>query len=555
MNLEEIEKTELWQLYEKGVNYNRMMNMYSDTDTNFRFYNGDQWQGLKSGGIEPVSYNVLKPIVKHQVGTINQNLWGINYSSDNFDNEDMIKLGKKVCSLLNKRASRVFEKDNMDYKLRKVSKQSAINDEGLIYVDYNEETDDPVNEIVNKVDVCYGNENSSDIQSQPYIIIKTRKPVSYVQELARSKGVDEFSVLNIRGDNDTIEESGEHAKYEVDDMCTIITKMYKKNGTVHFSKATKFVDIQKDIDTGLTLYPLVHMVWEEVEGYSRGIGLVKYLRPNQIEINKTLMRRTLTVKQTAYQQRVVLIDAIQNPSAIGEVGSTIKVQGMQIDDVRKAFSYTNPAQMSPDATNLQTELIQTTRDLNNSSELATGNVNPEDASGRAILAVQQASNMPLGEQTLALKTMIEDLARIYLDMWKTYAEQGLRVVDTDDNDEQVINQITVEMLQELQATVRVDVTPKSPYDKFAVEQSIENLFMSEKISFEEYVKLLPEDSVMPKQQLQIIVEDRQQAQQEIAQMQAQANQLMSQSNQIMQNEEEIANIEAMGNQMAEATAM
>ena len=555
MNLEEIEKTELWQLYEKGVNYNRMMNMYSDTDKNFRFYNGDQWQGLKSGGIEPVSYNVLKPIVKHQVGTINQNLWAINYSSDNFDNEDMMRLGKEVCSLLNKRASRVFEKDNMDYKLRKVSKQSAINDEGLIYVDYNEETDDPVNEIVNKVDVCYGNENSSDIQSQPYIIIKTRKPVSYVQELARSKGVDEFNVLNIRGDNDTIEESGEHAKYEVDDMCTVITKMYKKNGTVHFSKATKYVDIQKDIDSGLTLYPLAHMVWEEVEGYSRGIGIVEYLIPNQIDINRTLMRRTLTVKQTAYPQKAVLIDAIQNPSAIGEVGSTIKVQGMQIDDVRKAFSYTMPAQMSTDATNLQAELIQNTRDLNNSSELATGNVNPEDASGRAILAVQQASNMPLGEQTLALKTMIEDLARIYLDMWKTYAEQGLRVVDTDDNDKQVINQITVEMLQELQATVRVDITPKSPYDKFAVEQSIENLFMNEKISFEEYVKLLPEDSVMPKQQLQIIIEDRQQAQQEIAQMQAQANQLMSQSNQIMQNEEEIANIEAMGNQMAEATAM
>lgn len=555
MNLEEIEKTELWQLYEKGVNYNRMMSMYSDTDKNFRFYNGDQWQGLKSGGIEPVSYNVLKPIVKYQVGTINQNLWAINYSSDNFDNADMMKLGKEVCSLLNKRASRVFEKDNMDYKLRKVSKQSAINDEGLIYVDYNEETDDPVNEIVNKVDVCYGNENSSDIQSQPYIIIKTRKPVSYVQELAKAKGVDEFTILNIRGDNDTIEESGEHAKYEVDDMCTIITKMYKKNGTVHFSKATKFVDIQKDIDTGLTLYPLVHMVWEEVEGYSRGIGIVKYLIPNQIEINRTLMRRTLTVKQTAYPQKAVLIDAIQNPSAIGEVGSTIKVQGMQIDDVRKAFSYTMPAQMSTDATNLQTELIQTTRDLNNSSELATGNVNPEDASGRAILAVQQASNMPLGEQTLALKTMIEDLARIYLDMWKTYAEQGLRVVDTDDNDEQVINQITVEMLQELQATVRVDITPKSPYDKFAVEQSIENLFMSEKISFEEYVKLLPEDSVMPKQQLQIIIEDRQQAQQEIAQMQAQANQLMSQSNQVIQNQEEIANIEAMGNQMTEAAAM
>ena len=136
MDLKEIEETELWQLWQKGVSYNQMMGMYTDTDKNYRFYNGDQWKGLKSGGIEPVSFNAIKPIVKHQVGTINQNLWAINYSSDNFDNEEMIKLGEQICSLLNKRASRIFEKDQMDYKLRKVSKQSAINDEGIIYVDY-----------------------------------------------------------------------------------------------------------------------------------------------------------------------------------------------------------------------------------------------------------------------------------------------------------------------------------------------------------------------------------------------------------------------------------
>ena len=211
--------------------------------------------------------------------------------------------------------------------------------------------------------------------------------------------------------------------------------------------------------------------------------------------------------------------------------------------------------MSSDANNLQQELISTTRDLNNSSELATGNVNPEDASGRAILAVQQASNMPLGEQTLALKTMIEDLARIYLDMWKTYAEDGLKVVDNSNPEEVEVNRISIELLEQLQATVRVDITPKSPYDKFAVEQSIENLFMNGKISFEEYVKLLPEDSVMPKQKLEIIIKDRQEAQQQIAGMQARANQMMEQSNQIMQNEQDIANIEAQGNQMVETTAM
>lgn len=555
MNTEEIAKTRLWEMYEKGVSFNRIMNMYTDTDRNYRFFNGNQWDGLKSGTIEPVSYNVIKPIVKHHVGTINQNLWAINYSSDNFDDEYTILLGKRICDLLNKRASRVFEKDNMDYKLRKVSRQSAINDEGLIYVDYDEETDDPINEIINKVDVCYGNENSSDIQSQPYIIIKTRRPVSYVQSLARAKGVSENEIDKIIGDKDNYEESGEHAKYEVDDMCTILMKMYKQDGTVHFEKATKYVEIQKDSDSGLKLYPLVHMVWEEVEGYSRGIGIVKYLIPNQIEINRTLMRRTLTVKQTAYPQKVALIDMIQNPKAIGEVGSTIKVQGMTIDDVRKVFSYTTPAQMSTDATQLQTELIQTTRDLNNSSEMATGNINPEDASGRAILAVQQASNMPLGEQILALKTMIEDLARIYLDMWKTYAENGLQIVDDSNPEKFQMNQITMEMLEQLQASVKVDITPKSPYDKFAVEQSIENLFMNNKITFEEYVDLLPEDSVMPKQSLQEIIDKRKEAQQQIMQMQAQANSIVNQSEQYLQGQDEIANIESMGNQMMQTAEM
>lgn len=546
MNIEEIEKTSLWELYEKGVNYNRRMNMYTDTDKNYRFYNGNQWYGLKSGSIEPVSFNVIKPIVKHQVGIINQNLWAINYSSDNFDNEDMIKLGKQVCDLLNKRASRVFEKDNMDYKLRKVSKQAAINDEGVIYVDYNEETDDPINEILSKCDVYYGNENSSDIQSQPYIILKSRKPVSFIQELARKKGVSEEEINNIVGDNDTDTSSGEHSKEEIDDMCTMLLRMYKKNGTVYFERATKYVEIQKEVDSGLTLYPLTHMLWEEVEGYSRGIGIVKYLIPNQIEINKTLMRRALTVKQTAYPQKAVLIDHISNPSAIGEIGSTIKVTGDTIEDVKKAFNYTNPAQMSSDAQVIQNELIQTTRDLNNSSELATGNVNPEDASGRAILAVQQASNMPLGEQTLALKTMIEDLARIYLDMWKTYAENGLKVIDNSNPEEIQISQITIDMLEQLQATARIDITPKSAYDKFAVEQSIENLFMNDKISFEEYVKLLPEDSVMPKTSLQEIIDERKKSQQEIAQIQSEAQALQNSANRVVESQQEIANIQKTG---------
>ena len=74
----------------------------------------------------------------------------------------------------------------MDLKLRIVVKDSAINDEGIIYVNY--ENEQPKNEVINKNDIYYGNENNSDIQSQPYILIKQRKPVSEVRTYALNNG-------------------------------------------------------------------------------------------------------------------------------------------------------------------------------------------------------------------------------------------------------------------------------------------------------------------------------------------------------------------------------
>jgi hypothetical protein len=184
MNQEELKTTETYELYQKGVNYNRQVGLYDDTDKNFRMYNGDQWHGAKLGNIEPITYNIIKPIVKTKVGTINSNQWAIVYSGDNMDSQDERILSNRICDALTKRAARVWERDGMDYKIRNITKQACINAEGIIYTRYDDETKDPTNEIIAKTDVCYGNENSPDIQEQPYIIIKTRKPVSVLREMA-----------------------------------------------------------------------------------------------------------------------------------------------------------------------------------------------------------------------------------------------------------------------------------------------------------------------------------------------------------------------------------
>lgn len=557
MDYEKLEKTEIWKLYEQGKNYNYMNNVYSDTDRNYRMYNGNQWYGLKVKGIEPVQLNIIKPIVRYKVGTINNNLYLPIYSADNFDDKDFKDVAIKTCELLNKLASKVWENDSMDYKTRAISKHSAINDECPVYVMYDEETNLPIHQILSKNDIYYGNENDSDIQNQPYILIKQRKPIINLINMAQKDGVSEEKLQYIIGDNDTYEEAGESAKLEVDDMCTMITKLYKKDGTVHFSQATKYCEITKDKDTDLTLYPVAHMLWEEKEGSARGEGEVRYLIPNQLEINKTIMRRILSAKTTAYPQKIADISKIQNPSALDTVGGTIKANGQTVDDVRKIVGVIAPTQMSTDVEKVMNELISTTRELAGAGDIATGDVNPESASGKAILAVQQASQLPTNEQTLALKTTLEDLARIWLDMWKTYATDGLIINYEEKNP--MTGEVTTEpievpatVLQNLQASVKIDITPRSPFDKFAQELSIENMlkagyFSSQKLSeLEIYVDLLDDDSSMPKSKLEEAIKRMKENQQRISEVQNQAQQLQMMANKYLGTQSDINSIGQYG---------
>lgn len=512
MDKQDIKETPIWALFEKGRSFHHRTGIYIDTDRNYRMYNGNQWEGVNLGDIEPIQKNFIKPIVKYKVAVIHDNLYAIVYSSMNYQNEEFRKTAELICQMLNAYAASVWELDKMDHKGRRICKDSAINDEGIIFVDFDEEQKRPVNEIVKKNDVYYGNENDDDIQNQPYILIRKRMPVSNAIDFALSKGMPASRKEFIVADSDTFEESGEAAKQEVDDQVTIVYKFYKKEGIVHFSIATRYATITDDRSTGLRLYPLAHMNWEEKEGSARGEGEVRHLIPNQIEVNKTEMRRVLTVKRQAYPHKVVDESRVSNPEVLDSVGGTLKTQGHTVDDVRKVVGYITPAQMSPDVKVLQDDLIQFSRELAGAGDAATGQIDPNSASGRAVLAVQNASRAPLTEQREGYKTFVEDVARIWLEYIIVHSANGIDLpMKTQDptTGEEIIQLVNIPQitLQQLQATVKVDITPKSVYDRFAQEQTIENMLMAGLFSpqrvneLEIYAQLLDDDSVSPKRKI------------------------------------------------------
>lgn len=566
---DELETTTIWQEYQKGVDYNRAKGVYTDTEQNYAFYHGDQWRGAKTGDVKPITLNVIKPIVKYKLGVINQNGYAICFNPNNFDNPDMLQEMQELCKNLSKNADLVWEREQIDNKIREVIKDSCINSEGIAYNFFDENENKIEVEVIDKNNIYYGNEADSDIQSQPYIILSFRRTVLSVKEEAKENGVSEEEIENIVADNNIEEQAGyDGNNQEISDMCLVLLKLYKKNGTIHSKKCTKYVTIQEERDHETKLYPIAHFIWEEVKGSARGVGEVKYNIANQIEINKTAMRRAIAVKLGAYPRPIINTQYVQNADALNKVGATIKIESGSVDDVRKQVGYLNPTSMSSDSKYLQDELLKNTQDLAGAGDTVTGNVDPTQASGKAILAVQQSAQQPLNEQLNKFKTFLEDMARIWFDIWQTYEIEGLTILKTEQVQEEdefgninttereVPYKIPYEVLQKLKVNIKVDVTPKSAYDRFAVEQSLENLMLQQKITFEEYVDALPLDSVMDKQKLQAILKKREDTKKQIQAIQKRAEEQMQNIRNVFYQREQgvnqtnadIDNIQQVGNE-------
>ena len=550
---EEFKKTSTWNLYQKSVEYLQKQNLYGDTDTFIRFYLGDQWHGLKvSKSVEPICLNIIKQIVNQKTSIVTENLFAINYSPENGDNQEFIQNATSVCKSLNRYASRIWDLDQMDYKVKMWAKKNAVVGQAICYTYYDSESKRPINEMLNNVDIMFGDESSDDIQSQPYILVRQRKTVSEVRKLAKEKGLKEEEINAIVGDNDTSTIAGNQD--EIEDKVWLITKFVRKeDNKIYYSTSAKFIDIETDVPMGIELYPFSIWNWDDREGSARGVGEVEYLKSNQIEINKIMMRRSIASKNISYPQKVVNEDAISNIKDINKVGATVLFKDMGGARASDVFMVTQTGQMGPDAEKIQAELISLSKDLTNVSEATTGNLDPSSASGRAILAVQQAQNQPLTDQVVGLKKFLEDIARIWFEYWKKNAKD-ITVFYTEvepTTGEQHVVEATVDknVLKRLQAFVKVDVTPRGPYDRYAQELSLENLMQAGFITFEEYVEALDADSVMPKVKLEAILKQRKETQARINQMDLEAQQLMNAQAQDMVNANNVAQIQDEGSSL------
>lgn len=514
---------DIWQKYEKSKHYMDGKNILLKTERNWNFFVGKQWEATKdSEGLEDLPMlNFIKQTVNYKVSSISQHSITAIFSDMNSGN---IELGNDdVCHRMNNLFDISWQKAKMNRVARKALKHSAVQGDSYVFWYSGDTRKSP--QIVNNTQMRLGDENTVDIQEQPWIIIEERLTKDVVKERAKLQGCteEELALIMTDSDNDT----QLYNKEEVSNKVTSLVYMEKKNGIVHIARATKNVIYEElhpiaqtknnePIGTGLTMYPIVPMIWEEVPNSARGSSEVEHLIPNQLELNKTLARRAISVKMTAFPRVAYDEGMLANPEDLDKVGSALRLTGGNAQAISQMIAYLSPQAQSQDAKLLSDELLEKTKDLSGASDTALGNIDLSRVSGTAATTIRDQQQVPLNDQVTMYQEFVENVALLWFDIWKAYYPDGIEFDGI---------RVEAEEIENIVPNVRIDIAEDTTLSRMTSQQEISNLFNNNKITFDEFAEAYPEHASIDKKILLRIAEQRRQAQ--LAQQQAMEQQQLA----------------------------
>lgn len=485
---------EIWQEYQKGREYNVGIGLYDTVRKNERFYIGDQWEGVNAPDLPKPTLNFLKRVVAYFISMLVSDDISVMFSPiGNFDDTS--------CRLMSREVARVLERTKQKAKNRDLMRDAAVDGDCCLYLWYDPdaESNDDVKgaiktEIVENINVYFGNPYLHSVQEQPYLILCQRRMVSDVQHEAKDNNEDWESITP---DSDDMQgESGSN-----NDLCTVLVKLWRdtETDTIHCMKTTEKTVVRSEFDTDLKLYPVAYMSWDKKKSSYHGQSVITGLIPNQICVNKLYAMAIRSVEMTAFPK--IIYDQTKIKSWTNRVGEAIAVVGSPTEAVATSFKSQD---MSYQVSDIIERLISHTRDFMGASDAALGNVTPDNTS--AIIAVQQASAVPLELQKLSFYQFVEDYVRIMVDIMA--ANYGTRERELELPDETTGGYMTVlgyfdfSSVRDVNLEMEVNVGAAAYWSELMQVQTLDNLFAAGIISDPElYVSIIPDKYINRKQEL------------------------------------------------------
>ena len=511
-----IDPRKVWKEYQKGIEYNDAVDLYETVKRNENFFVGKQWEGANAPDLPKPMMNFLKRVVNYFVAMLSSD--DISVSITPFiPNADV----EQMCDYVCREIDHIIERDKVKQKNRELLRNAAVDGDACLYVwfDADAETGQDATgvirtEVVENINVLFHNPYTPNVQSQRSIIIVQRKMLEDVKDEVKANGGDPDT---IKADSD--ENQGE--KGNGDNLCTVCIRMWKENGTVWVQKSTQDTIVREAWDTGYKLYPIAYMPWDKARNSYHGQASITGLIPNQIAVNKLYAMAVRSVELNAFPK--VIYDKTKIEKWDNAIGQAIGVVG---DISQAAVTSFRVQDMSAQVMDCVDRTVSMTRDFMGASDAALGNVKPDNTS--AIIAVQQASAVPLELQQMNFYQFVEDYIRVMVDLMRVHygvrqMYTGNTVTDQMGMPVPEMVQVDYSVLDDPSLELKVDIGPSSYWSESMQIQTLDNLFAAGVIPKDIYVESIPDKYLPNKTKLLEAV--RQQMAQEQAMAQMQTNML------------------------------
>ena len=502
---EELTPQGVYAEYNAGLRFCEGIDLYDTVQVNENFFIGKQWEGVKSNGLPTPVFNFLKRVVLFSVA---------NISTDNLKLHAKPMAGgsgiptwvlEAYSGVLNDQFAAIFEENKMGGCIREYCRNAAVDGDGCLYTYWDDsiETGQSAKggirtEVLQNTQVLFGNPNSRDVQSQPYLIILRRMLVREARKYAKRWGAGDDNVQAITADDK------ENGNIEMDqlggDKVTVMLRLWRdeETGTIHAYECTKAAELRREWDLGIRLYPLVWMPWDYVQDCYHGQAMITGLIPNQIFVNKLFAMSMISLMTLAYPK--VIYDRTRLAGWSSKVGAAIGVSG-SVDGAAKII---DPAQISPQISQFIELAISYTQKFLGATDVALGDTRPDNTS--AIIALQRAAATPMELTKQNLLQSVEQMGEIYMEFMAEYYGTRQVEVQLGTTGEKAFISFDFSTLRDVPCSIDLDAGASSYWSEIANMQTLDNLLMQGKIPTSEYLRRLPNGQITDRERLIAITE-------------------------------------------------
>jgi len=526
-----LDRTKDWRQYQIGIGHKNSLELYKTVDKNERFYTKRHWEGVRTNGLPAAVLPYAKRIVDFKVAMVMSDRVSMTFTPQGVSddaNDELSLLQRKIASQLTDYARTVAENTKFDEMNSNGLLDAAISGDMVSFWFWDESIDagngimgDINGHLVDNVNVFLGDVNTPEINNvygpvQPYIIIAFRKNVKEVRDEfrreAEKRGMSEdeieAEIENITPDNETGNQAGDRAKIELNEdeesgKCIVLLKMWReyRDGKWHIMarRSTEYVVIRDTWDTGLHRYPVAWMNWDIRKGSCHGEAEMTSLIQNQVIIDKLASMIALWIYRHGFTRM------IYDKSRITSISNDI-TQAIAVNDAASAggvgavAQYMQPAQLSAAVQSFFTMFITLTKEAAGANESILGEAAPTNTS--AIIVNSKNAAVPLNNIKQRFYRYIEDVGLIWLDFWMSkYTQYTDRQIEiTKDGAKQVVT-LDTETLKQMRLKLRIDVSPSSPFDEAAQQQTLDNLLAQDRITFVEWLERVKKGIIPDKEGL------------------------------------------------------